>query len=131
MSGEQSLVELLRHLTPVMLEEDYVFCTLPAGADFAHLQPVGMFSEQEGVSLIVPRSNAEQQRLPFDGVFRCITLTVHSSLAAVGLTAAVSTALADAGIPANVVAGYYHDHLFVPAADADEALRVLTALAAA
>ena len=54
-----------------------------------------------------------------------LTLTVPSSLEAVGLTAAVSAALARAGIPCNVLAGVRHDHLLVPVARADDAIRVL------
>jgi hypothetical protein len=59
-----------------------------------------------------------------------ITLRVHSALDAVGLTAAVSLALTDAGISCNVVAGFHHDHLFVPHTRAADAVRVLEALAA-
>ena len=80
--------------------------------------------EAEGLSLIVPLDAAPQGALPM----RCITLQVHSSLEGVGLTAAVSAALAQAGIPANMVAGYHHDHVYVPSADADRALKVLQQL---
>ena len=59
---------------------------------------------------------------------RCITLTVHSSLEAVGLTAAIATELAGLGISANVVAAYYHDHVFVPCAQAEQAVAGLAAL---
>jgi hypothetical protein len=68
--------------------------------------------------------------LAYEGAYRQVTLTVHSSLAAVGLTAAVSRALADAGIACNMVAGYYHDHAFVPEADAGAALAALARLSA-
>ena len=56
---------------------------------------------------------------------RCITLTVHSSLEAVGLTAAIATELARFGVSANVVAAYFHDHVFVPSAQAEQALAAL------
>ena len=49
-----------------------------------------------------------------DERFAWITLGVESPLTAVGLTAAVSTALAEAGIACNVVAAMRHDHVFVP-----------------
>ena len=62
---------------------------------------------------------------------RQITLKVHSSLEAIGLTAAMSRALMEAGISANVVAAYYHDHIFVPAADAERAVEALRQLSAA
>ena len=64
----------------------------------------------------------------FEGTFSCITCEVHSSLDAVGMTAAMTTALTDKGISANVVAGFYHDHIFVPCQRADEAVMVLSSL---
>jgi hypothetical protein len=66
----------------------------------------------------------------FDYVAAWITLNVHSALEAVGLTAAFATALGQAGISCNVIAGYYHDHLFVGQADAERAMHVLRDLAA-
>ena len=87
---------------------------------------LGTFRESEGVSAIVPSALAEGEP-----AFARITLTVHSDLEGVGLTAAVATALADAQIACNVVAALHHDPLFVPAARADEALAILQALARA
>ena len=78
-------------------------------------------AEAEGMSLVVPIAAAPQDAV----AMRCITLQVHSSLEGVGLTAAVSGALARRGIPANMVAGYHHDHIYVPAAQSQNALRVL------
>ncbi|NOE17387.1 ACT domain-containing protein [Ruegeria atlantica] len=78
-------------------------------------------AEAEGLSLVVPIAAA-----PKDAVaMRCITLQVHSSLEGVGLTAAVSSALARAGIPANMVAGYHHDHVYVPSGCSQDAMRIL------
>ncbi len=77
--------------------------------------------EAEGLSLIVPINHAPQDAV----AMRCITLQVHSSLEGVGLTAAVSSALAQAGIPANMVAGYHHDHVYVPSDSAQNALNIL------
>lgn len=82
------------------------------------------YREPEGLSLIVPIEAASEDAVPM----RCITLQVHSSLEGVGLTAAVSTALAAANIPANVVAAYHHDHVYVPEHQSDEAMTVLTRL---
>lgn len=87
---------------------------------------LGTFREREGVSAIVPAALAEGEP-----AFARITLTVHSDLEGVGLTAAVAIALTDAQIACNVVAALHHDHLFVPAARADEALAILQALARA
>jgi hypothetical protein len=80
--------------------------------------------EEEGVTAIIAGDRAGMP-------FARITLTVHSALEGVGLTAAVSGALAKAGIACNVVAGYHHDHLFVPWERRDEALGVLQRLAEA
>lgn len=80
------------------------------------------------MTLIVPQHEADAADLSYEGVYRAITLTVHSSLSAVGLTAAVASTLADHGISANVVAAYYHDHVFVPADGAEAAVSALKAL---
>jgi hypothetical protein len=94
-------------------------------AALASLAPIGTFVEPEGLTAICPRERADACGLGYDGVFRQITLTIHSSLHAVGFLAALSRALADAGIPCNVVSAAHHDHLFVPADCLDEALRAL------
>ena len=121
---------MLAQLSPFLRESEFVFCTFADGSygDHADLMPLCAFAEAEGLTLVLPKSRADAAGCGYEGVFRCITLEVHSSLDAVGLTAAVSQALAAAGIPANVVAAYYHDHVFVPALRADEALAALQAL---
>lgn len=131
MPGERELPRLLANLSPLLGVTEYVFCTFPGAAfgDVPGLSPVGAFMEDEGLTLVVPRGEADGQGCAYEGVFRCITLRVHSSLEAVGLTAAVATALARNDIPANVVAAYHHDHVFVPAAQAEDALAVLADLA--
>lgn len=127
MSGVRDLETLLAAMRPVLLEEEYVFVSFPDGnyGDGAHLNPVVMVRENEGMTLIVTREAAQSNNQQFESVFRCISLQVHSSLDAVGLTAAVSTRLAEADISANVVAGFYHDHVFVNAGHASEAMLVL------
>lgn len=129
MSGLTDLHALLAGLAPVLRDEEYVFATVEGSTTPPEgLAPLASFVEEEGVSLIVERSRAAAAGLAHAGVFRCITLTVHSSLEAVGLTAAVVNALAEAGISANVVAAFHHDHVFVPATDAERAVEVLRAL---
>lgn len=132
MSGERDLPRLLAQLSPQLAASEYVFCTLPdAGYGEAQsLSPIAAVVEDEGLTLVVPRAEADAQGCAYNGVFRCITLHVHSSLDAVGLTAAVAAALARREIPANVIAAYHHDHVFVPAAQASDALVALTSLAA-
>jgi hypothetical protein len=84
--------------------------------------------EKEGVSVILPKKLADERQLQYSFIASWITLMVQSSLEAVGLTAAVSKALADANISCNVVAGYYHDHIFVARKDAERAIRILEAV---
>ena len=95
----------------------------------SRLKPLASFSEAEGLSLLISQGRADAEGLDYQGVFKGITLRVHSSLDAVGLTAAVSYCLAGRGIPANVIAARYHDHVFVPQDKATEALEHLQALA--
>ncbi|OPK11326.1 MULTISPECIES: ACT domain-containing protein [unclassified Pseudomonas] len=130
MAGETSLATLLRSMSPQLNVGEYVFCTLRDGNLPAGLEIVGSFREQEGLTVILERAHAEKAGFSFDYLAAWITLNVHSALAAVGLTAAFASALGQAGISCNVVAGYYHDHLFVGLADAERAMQVLQDLAA-
>jgi len=125
-TGETDLDRLLRSLQPVLGPEPYAFCTTTAERAAA-LWPaaLGLFREAEGVTLILPTRAAHAAALIYEGAWAYVTLTVHSSLAAVGMIAAISTRLAQAGISLNPVAGYYHDHLFVPWEKRDLALEVL------
>ncbi|MEV0375264.1 ACT domain-containing protein [Streptomyces sp. NPDC050636] len=129
MTGERDLRALLSGMRPELNEGRYVFTTVP-GAVPEGLTPVVTVAEQEGRTLVVRKEDADRAGLPYDYVAGWITLRVHSALDAVGLTAAVATELAAAGLSCNVVAGYHHDHLFVPYDAAGEALRRLSALAA-
>lgn len=123
-----SLAALLQSLEPSRHDGVYAYAVLPFDTDPAPLQPVVTVREAEGVTVIVPIEEAERHGLRV--LFRAawITLTVHSDLQAVGLTAAFSGALAMAGVSCNVVAGAHHDHLFVPEEQAQQALDVLRAL---
>jgi hypothetical protein len=119
------LSRLLATLQPELQEGVYVFTSVPPDTNIQGIPAVATFREKEGLTLIVEEGVARQHGLPV--LFRAawITLTVHSDLEAVGLTAAVAAALTDAGISCNVVAAAYHDHLFVPIGRAQEALAVL------
>ena len=126
MSGETHLTMLLRTLSPERQRGEFVYVTVPTLRP--ELDPVLAFREREGWTLVLAREVAEAAGI--DATFHCawLTLGVHSSLQAVGLTAAVADALADAGIACNAVAAYYHDHLFVPLDRADEAIEILRRL---
>jgi len=126
MSGIVELDELLKSMSPQEQPDEFVFCTVQEGyAHYAHLHPVASFQEAEGLTLILPLVSAQAAGLTFEGRFKQITLTVHSSLEAVGLTAAVATKLAEHGISANVVAAYYHDHIFVQTEKIEQAMKAL------
>lgn len=131
MSGETNLARLLQGMTPQLNPGQYVFCCVAPEHDCSGLQPLASLRESEGLSLVLPRATADAHGLRYDYVAAWITLQVHSSLAAVGLTASFSAALAQAGVSCNVVAGFHHDHLFVPVERAERALSTLRALAAA
>ncbi len=127
MSGEKDLNKLLKGMSPTLKETEYIFTTIPGGryGQYMHFHPLASFVEDEGLTLIIPKDEADRNSLNYSGVFRCITLTVHSSLEAVGFTSAVSTKLADHGISANVIAAYFHDHIFIESEKALEAIEVL------
>lgn len=121
------LSELLANLSPQRIAGEFVFVSVmspPADVDVR-----ATVREDEGVALVLERSEADRAGLHYEIVLAWITLRVASSLGAVGLTGAVSSALASTGISCNVVAGYHHDHLLVPAGRAVEALDVLNDLA--
>lgn len=128
MSGETDLNKLIASMRPQLHPGEYVFCTVSNGDLPDAIQPVGLFREPEGVTLILPKQQAEALAIPYAFVSAWITLTVHSALEAVGLTAAIAQALTQAEISCNVVAAYYHDHLFVPIKDAQRAMAVLQAM---
>lgn len=129
MTGMTELPVLLRSMQPELRDEEVVFCSVSGDLqDYLALTPLAMFHEREGLTLVLSKITALVHGLAFDGSFQQITLNVHSSLEAVGLTAAVSAALAQQGISANVIAAYYHDHIFVPTLRAHDALNVLKAL---
>lgn len=128
MGGERDLQVLIRSMQPDLQPGRFVFVTcgeVPEGAE-----PLAWVREDEGVTVVLGQEAADRLGLPYDFVAAMITLRVHSSLAAVGLTAAVARALADAGISCNVIAGYHHDHLFVPHDDGLRATQLLRDLAA-
>jgi hypothetical protein len=123
-AGEYDLQTLLSHMDPVLDDQEYVYATGPEPLT----QAIFTFRESEGVSLILRRADAESLGIPFTYPCRRITLTIHSSLEAVGLFAAITTRLAAHGISVNAVSGYYHDHLFVRTADAPRAMALLEEL---
>ncbi|MFF4849357.1 ACT domain-containing protein [Streptomyces sp. NPDC001194] len=130
MSGESDLRKLLSGMRPELHEGRYVFCTVPAAtAPPAGTTPVATVLEAEGLTLVLRQEEADAAGLAYDYSAGWITLRIHSALDAVGLTGAFAAELAAHGLSCNVIAGYHHDHLFVPAERAAEAVAVLEELA--
>jgi uncharacterized protein len=128
--SERDLVKLCASLNSVMAQPVYVYCSfidfsLPAG-----LTAFCTVREEEGLTAVVERSDAERLRLPYTFESRLITLSVHSSLEAVGFIAVISRTLAQAGIPCNAIAGYYHGHVLIPIGRAEEAMTLFRKIAA-
>lgn len=131
MTVARTAEEMIGGMAPVIQPGAYVFvCLDDVRAERLAPLAVATCREAEGLSAILPVEVARREGLPADLPMRCITLTVHSALDGVGLTAAVAGALASAGIPCNMVAAYHHDHAYVPADLAGQALAVLRALQA-
>lgn len=128
MAGESDLRTLLSGMRPELNPGRYVFTTVD-GVVPPDVTPVVTVAEPEGLTLVVREEDADAAGLEYDYVAGWITLRVHSALEAVGLTAAVAVELAGAGLSCNVVAGFHHDHLFVPYERAGQAVSVLEDLA--
>jgi hypothetical protein len=130
MSGITDLRTLITTLKPSLRPGNFVFITRPLATygDGAELKPIAAVTENEGLTLVVPKNRADDAGEQYDGVFRMITLQVHSSLNAVGLTAIVADALTRRDISANVYSAFYHDHLFVPSSRAHDAINALAEL---
>lgn len=125
---ESDLDQLLSAMSPQPRPGAYVFVVVDASAGLPDVEVLASVVEPEGLTLVVPRQDADRAGLSYEFVAGWIVLEVHSALDAVGLTAAVSAALAAAGISCNVLAGYHHDHLLVPLERLDDALDVLRRL---
>jgi uncharacterized protein len=116
-TGEINLQILLKNMEPILHQGEYVFCTVSA------LETIN------AITVILPKQAADQAGLKYTATMGWITLNVHSSLEAVGLTATFSQALAAEGISCNVVAAYYHDHIFINFEYAEKAMSALRKLA--
>lgn len=124
--SETDLAVLIRGMSPRLVPGRFVFAS--AAAVPAGLDPVMIFREAEGLTLVVRRDEAAYSGLSWTFPCRMVTLEIESSLEAVGFLAAITAKLAEAGIPVNPVSGFHHDHLFVPEARAQEAMTILTAM---
>ena len=130
-TGESDLLTLIAQMSPSLDDQVWAFVSVgEVSSEYVAEHALATFRETEGTTLIVPWERAEEFDVCSEPMAR-ITLSIHSSLEAVGLTAAVSQALASEAISANVVAGFYHDHIFVPQTSGERAVACLTLLSAA
>lgn len=128
--GETNLTQLIRSMQPSVADQCFIFCTLPESAAIPLIpQTLGFFREAEGVTLILEKEVALAHQIQFRGEWAKVTLTVHSSLEAVGFLAAISQPLATAGISTNVISAFFHDHLLVQWDRREKAVEILNQLA--
>ena len=126
--GKKNIDYILKNLNPRLNPDDYIF-TIVNSLDSIDINEIlAYIRESEGISLIMKKSVADFLQVPYFGVWSWITLDVHSSLDAVGLTSVVSNAFSEIGLSCNIVAGYHHDHIFIQKEMAEKAMNTLAIL---
>ena len=128
MKGESNLESLLRNMEPVVVPGEYVFCTTDESQLEGLEDPLMVFREKEGPTVIITKAAAEHNGFPVESTWGLVSLSVHSDLEAIGFLAAITNHLAEAGISLNAVSAFYHDHLFVPYGREDEVVTLLSKL---
>ena len=125
MNAESNLEKLVRGMTPKLNDGEYVFAVIDDLKSIDINTVLCVFREAEGITVVLDRNKADEIGLNYQFIASWITLMIHSSLEAIGLTAVFSSELAKNKISCNVIAGRYHDHIFVPIKDSKQAMQVL------
>ena len=125
MKGESDLAQLIKGMSPSLNPGEYVFVTIEDIDKIERIHTICEFKEKEGTTIVLEKSKADELELTYDFIASWITLLIHSSLEAVGLTALFATELAKYNISCNVISAYYHDHIFVDKKDSTRAVEVL------
>ena len=122
--GENNLRKLVKSLNPKLNDGEYVFTTVNDIESLDIKEVICTFREEEGITLVLKKSKADQLGLKYYFIASWLTLKIHSSLNAVGLTSIFQLNLPKIN-QLNIIAGYYHDHIFVPIKDSLRALNIL------
>lgn len=128
MTGTTNLQEVLSSMQVSCDGIEYGFANTLDGSQISVDEVLGTFKEGEGLTVIADTKFLNSQNLAYEGPFAKLSIEVHTSLDLVGLTAVLATKLADQGVSANVVAAYYHDHVFVQYGDRNTAIEALASL---
>ncbi len=124
-TGETNLNNLIKNMEPILNDGEYVFASVSNVDVIPREITICEIKEREGITVVLSKKNADEFGLQFEFIAAWITLNIHSSLEAVGLTAAFASELGKHNISCNVIAGYYHDHIFVDQKDKEKAMKVL------